>query len=241
MQRRGGFSGVERRAVVLFVGFIPFRLAVQAERLCKQPVGVLCHVAVCIVQRLVTETHHGFPFRRHRTESVLLLFSGVEAEKRYVHTGNLPLATIGQHVDNDAFLKYVEVFFGERQPAYLRQHVDYAFVPVDVQRAVVSLFLYRVDHSACHPYGTNDVVGVRMSQKQVADVGNRHARLFKLCQDAVASTGVDHQPRHTAVDDEARVVASRHEGASRAEYGNPLCHQVVISSVCSSAFSRCGM
>lgn len=114
-------------------------------------------------------------------------------------------------------------------------------MPVDVQRAVVSLFLYRIDHSACHPYGTNDVVGVRMSQKQVADVGNRHARLFKLCQDAVASTGVDHQPRLAAVDDEARVVASRHEGASRAEYGEPLCHQVVISSVCSSAFSRCGM
>ena len=120
MQRRGGLSGVESRAVVLFVGFIPFRLAVQAERLRKQPVGVLCHVAVCVVQRFVAETHHGFPFRRHRTESVLLLFSGVEAEKRYVHTGNLPLATIGQHVDNGAFLKYVEVFFGERQPAYLR-------------------------------------------------------------------------------------------------------------------------
>ena len=40
----------------------------------------------------------------------------------------------------------------------------------------------------------------------------------------VSATGIDHQPRHAAVDDEARVVASRHEGASRAEYGDSLCH-----------------
>ena len=111
-----------------------------------------------------------------------------------------------------------QILLRQSHTAYLLQYVQRLVVAIDGERAVVRLVFHPVYHHPNHPYGSQYVVGMRMSYEHIVYIGQCYPDFFQLRQYTVAASCVHQQHSLRCLQDEAGVIASGNDGVSCAQH-----------------------
>ena len=93
-------------------------------------------------------------------------------------------------------------------------------VAIDVECALVAPVMHHGRNFANHPNGPHDVVGVAVGDKQVLNVLKGNACTMQLLENAIPSTGINHERATSCVQVETGVVATSAHGIASAEHGD---------------------
>ena len=186
-------TGILYCAVVFFVGFECFPLAVEAERFMGEPVTSLYIPFAFLIEGLIAAAGEPLSVFQNRCKAVLFGLCGVNVKKGYRVVQNpLGLAVMDRDQVNAVADKF-EKFTLNRQAADGGDGLRQVLVAVDVEISLILVVFHAGGNDPDEPYDPKKVVRVLVGDEDVVDPAKIHVHILQDPQDAVAAAGVDHK------------------------------------------------
>ena len=206
--------------MIFLVGVEGGLVLVEAEGLTHQPVAAAGVGLALDAIGLVAQAHESLPVGQLGLEAVLLGLAGRDVKEGDPHVVDLDRLAVADLAQDDRLADGLENLLGDHELAHGVEGVAHGIVAVDGERAAVLALENHGRDLAHHPDGSQDVVGVAMGDKHVADALKGDLGRHELGEDAVAAAAVHQHAAPWRAQVEARVVAVDTHGVACSQHGD---------------------
>ena len=176
---------IERGAVAFLVWSEPLAVGVGAERLVHQPVGVLRVFSAKRIERLVAEAAKTQSVCEGCREAELRLLRRMDVEALETHVADAECPAVFQSAKRDEVAKARNFLLRKDLPTNTVEKRQHFCMAPDIQ-AVSEL-----ERHADKPYHAEQMVGMRVRDKEVVYLLFPQPGAFQLRQDSISASGID--------------------------------------------------
>lgn len=201
-------SGIERCAMVLFVGAELFAVAIEAECFAQKPVASHHVWLIALIERFIAQAHHALAIGHQQSEAILHGFGRTQVEARHFHIVHHQRFAIVHFLQDDAISYGTLYFLRDEESANGVERMPHFAIAIDGEMPRVLPFVNKRRNFANEPHHAQNVVGVHMRHKDVTNFFVSDMRLMELTENTVTPTGVDEHPAAGGANIKASIIAA---------------------------------